>query len=58
MEVRFSSETESRLRDVGEVREMLDARYDDLKSGRAQAVDGDQAFADLRKKSDDRHQRA
>ena len=40
------------LKDLGETREMLDGRYDDLKSGRVQAVDGDSAFAELRRKSE------
>ena len=29
---------------VGEVRGMLNGRYDDLKSGRVQPIDGDEAF--------------
>ena len=33
---------------------MLDRRYDDLKSGRVQLVDGAEAFARLREKSDAR----
>jgi len=39
------------LQEVGQVREMLDGRYDDLKSGRVKPVDGDEAFAKLRQKS-------
>lgn len=35
-----------------EVRAMLDRRYDDLKSGRLKPIDGDEAFARLRKKSE------
>jgi len=30
---------------------MIDIRYDELKSGRVKAVDGEEAFADLRRKS-------
>jgi hypothetical protein len=30
---------------------MLDGRYDDLKSGRVKPVDGEEAFANLRRKS-------
>jgi hypothetical protein len=39
------------------VREMLDNRYDDLKTGRIKPVDGEKAFDDLRRKSknDARH---
>ena len=39
------------LQEVGQVREMLDTRYDDLKSGRVKPLDGEEAFADLRRKS-------
>jgi predicted transcriptional regulator len=46
------------LQEVAGVREMLDGRYEDLKSGRIQAVDGDAAFADLRRKSDERRSRS
>jgi predicted DNA-binding protein len=42
------------LQELGEVRQMLDSRYDDLKTGRVKAVDGEQAFADLRRKSQER----
>jgi predicted transcriptional regulator len=34
---------------------MLDSRYDDLKSGRVKPIDGEQAFARLREKSQNRH---
>jgi len=40
------------LLELAQVREMLDGRYDDLKSGRAQPVDGEEVFAALRRKSD------
>jgi hypothetical protein len=43
------------LKEVGEVRAMLDSRYDDIKSGRLQAIDGEEAFARLRRKSAERH---
>jgi predicted DNA-binding protein len=39
------------LQELGGVREMLDSRYDDLKTGRVKAVDGEQAFDDLRRRS-------
>jgi len=42
------------LQELGDVRGMLDSRYDDLKSGRVQAVDGQTAFAELRRKSEQR----
>ena len=37
---------------VGEVRDMLNSRYDDLKSGRVQPVDGEEALRRLRQRSE------
>ena len=37
-----------------EVRNMLDSRYDDIKSGRVKPIDGEEAFARLRRKSEER----
>jgi predicted DNA-binding protein len=77
MEVRFSPETESRLKELSEktgraadelvkdalagylaevceVRESLDRRYDDIKSGRVTPMDGEEAFARLRHKRQER----
>jgi predicted transcriptional regulator len=34
------------------LRDTLDRRYDDLKSGRVKAIDGEEAFARLREKSE------
>lgn len=42
------------LQELGDVRGMLDTRYDDLKSGRVQAVEGQTAFVELRRKSEQR----
>jgi len=42
------------LAELSQVRDMLDGRYDDLKSGRVQPIDGEAAFARLRQKSKDR----
>jgi predicted transcriptional regulator len=39
------------LQELAQVRGMLDGRYDDLKSGRVKPVDGEAAFANLRRKS-------
>ena len=36
------------LAEVLQVREMLDGRYDDLKSGKVQPIDGEEAFARLK----------
>jgi predicted DNA-binding protein len=46
------------LQEVAEVCEMLDSRYDDLKSGRVKPVDGENAFAELRRKSNERRSRS
>ncbi len=42
------------LAELTQVHSMLDGRYDDIKSGRVQPVDGDEAFKQLRQKSQDR----
>jgi hypothetical protein len=42
------------LQELTTVREMLDSRYDDLKSGRVKRVEGEDAFAKLRQKSKER----
>jgi predicted transcriptional regulator len=48
----------SYLRELGQARGMLNSRYDDLKSGRVKTVDGESAFADLRRKSENRRSRS
>jgi predicted transcriptional regulator len=42
------------LAELTEARNMLDARYDDIKSGRVTSIDGEDAFARLRQMSQDR----
>jgi hypothetical protein len=42
------------LDDLGEVREMLDSRYEDIKTGRVKPIDGEEAYARLRRKSEER----
>jgi len=42
------------LAELTEVRNRLDARYDDIKGGRIQPIDGEDAFTQLRQKSLDR----
>jgi hypothetical protein len=39
--------------ELAETREMLDSRYDDLKSGRVTPVDGEAFFESLRKREDE-----
>jgi predicted DNA-binding protein len=42
------------LAEAVELREMLDSRYDDIKSGKVKPIDGEEAFERLRRKSDER----
>ena len=37
---------------VRQIRETLDSRYDDLKSGKVQPIDGEEAFARLKAKTE------
>jgi hypothetical protein len=39
--------------ELAETREMLDSRYDDLKSGRVKPIDGEAFFERLRKREDE-----
>jgi predicted transcriptional regulator len=39
------------LQELAQVRDMLEGRYDDLTSGRVKPLDGEEAFADLRRTS-------
>jgi predicted DNA-binding protein len=41
------------LHELAQTREMLDRRYDELKSGSVKAVDGEAAFSALRRKSEE-----
>ena len=38
--------------ELAHTREMLDRRYDDLESGRVNAIDGEEAYRRLREKTD------
>ena len=40
--------------ELASVREMLDGRYDDVKSGRVKPVDGEAFFEQLRQREDER----
>ncbi len=42
------------LEELAQTREMLDGRYDEVKSGRVEAIDGEESFAQLRRKSTER----
>lgn len=48
------------LQELAQIRQMLDTRYDDRKSGSVEPVDGEEAFANLRRKrnKDDRANRS
>jgi predicted transcriptional regulator len=41
------------LCEVAQTREMLDSRYDDLKSGRVKPINGEEFFESLRRREDD-----
>jgi hypothetical protein len=40
--------------ELAQVRETIDTRYDDIKSGKVQLMDGEEAFAELRARSEAR----
>jgi predicted transcriptional regulator len=42
------------LAELARARNMLDSRYDDIKSGRVAPIEGEDAFDRLRRKSEDR----
>jgi predicted DNA-binding protein len=42
------------LDELERTRDMLDGRYDDIRNGRVKAIDGEEAFARLRAKSEAR----
>lgn len=42
------------LAELTQVRGILDGRYDEIKSGRVQPIEGEKAFAQLRQKKQDR----
>ncbi len=39
--------------ELAQTREMLDSRYDDLKSGKVKAIDGEEFFENLRQREDE-----
>ncbi|MHB8654074.1 MAG: hypothetical protein ACYDA9_09365 [Terriglobia bacterium] len=41
------------LDELAQAREMLDSRYDDLKSGKVKPIDGEQFFESLRRREDE-----
>ena len=41
------------LAEVAEMREMLDGRYDDIKSGRVKPIDGEEFFESLRRREEE-----
>ncbi len=45
------------LSEVGETREMLNSRYDDIESGRVKLIDGEEAFARLHANIEERRNR-
>ena len=45
---------EGYFEELAQTRQMLDGRYDDIKSGRVKLIPGDEVFARLREKSEAR----
>jgi predicted transcriptional regulator len=45
------------LQELAETREMLDSRYDDIKSGRVKPIDGEAFFEALRQREEELHKR-
>jgi predicted DNA-binding protein len=45
------------LQEIASVREMLDQRYDEVKSGGVKPIDGEEAYDSLRRRSRDRRSR-
>ena len=41
------------LAEVAEMRQMLDGRYDDIKSGRVRPIDGEEFFESLRRREEE-----
>jgi predicted transcriptional regulator len=41
------------LQELAQVRETLDGRYDDIKSGRVQPINGEDFFEDLRRREEE-----
>ena len=41
------------LAEVAEMREMLDGRYDDIKTGRVKPIDGEEFFESLRRREEE-----
>ena len=44
---------EGYFEELAQTREVLNSRYDDLKSGRVKPIDGDQFFENLRRREDE-----
>lgn len=44
------------LQELAQTRDMLDSRYDEIKNGSVTPLDGEKAFAALRRKNPDRRQ--
>lgn len=44
--------------ELTQTRDMLDSRYDDLKSGRVKPIEGEEALARLKAKTEAQHNRA
>ena len=52
VEALIEDAVEAYIADLAQTREMLDSRYDDLKSGKVKPIDGEEAFARLKAKTE------
>ena len=58
MEVNFTPDPEKKLNEFVGIREMLDSRYDDLKSGRVKPVEGEAFFERFQQREGERLKRS
>lgn len=54
MAARIKRQTREKNQELQRVKKMLDRRYDEIKSGKVNAIDGEEVFAQLRQKSESR----
>jgi hypothetical protein len=53
LEALIEDALEAYIAELAQAREMLDRRYDDLKSGKVKPIDGEEAFARLKAKTEE-----
>ena len=57
MEVHLKPDLQAKPGQMAHAREMLDRRFDDLESGRAAPIDGEEAYRHLMQKTEAQRQR-